>query len=259
MFNIFKRSNKENAGIRPFFFHTDIHSHLCPGIDDGAADAPYATMLIKELGALGLRKMILTPHITDEVFPNDATTIGAAMADLLRVMKEKGVNMEIDYSAEHRIDELLYANLAKGKVRPLPDDYILVENPWIQEPFGLASFFIRLVEEYGLKPILAHPERYPYYIKEPDNYQRLHNAGVRFQINILSLAGYYGHSIRQTAEMLLAHGMVEFIGTDLHHSRHLESIKKYLASPAYDKLLAHSDEILNDKIFGIKVDPIIKT
>lgn len=252
MFNIFKKSKKGPGVVRPLFFHTDIHSHVCPGIDDGAADAEYAAMLIQEMKELGLRKMILTPHITDDVFPNTATTINASLDDLKRAMREKGVSMELDYSAEHRIDDLLYSNLEKGLVHPLPDDYILVENPWIQEPFGLTAFLKKLVEVYGLKPILAHPERYPYYIKEPDNYQRLHNAGVRFQVNILSLAGYYGHSIRETAEMLLAHEMVEFLGTDLHHSRHVTSIKNYLASPAYDKLLCYRDAILNDKIFGSK-------
>lgn len=250
MFNIFRKIKKGSGEPRPFFFHTDIHSHVCPGIDDGAADATYGAILVGEMAALGIRKMIVTPHITDEVFPNSAATIKAAFDDLQRAMKAKGVQMKMDYSAEHRIDDLLINNLKHGNVRPLPNDYILVENPWMQEPFGLSVFLRNLVEVYGLKPVLAHPERYPYYIKEPDNYARLHHSGVRFQINILSLAGYYGHSIREIAEMLLAHDMVEFIGTDLHHSRHVESIKNYLASPAYDKLLNHSHQILNDKIFG---------
>lgn len=250
MFNIFRKAKRGSEIIRPLFFHTDIHSHVCPGIDDGAADPEYGAILVEEMSKLGITKMIVTPHITDDIFPNTEETITTALADLKRAMKEKGVKMELDYSAEHRIDDLLYNNLSKGNIHPLPNNYILVENPWIHEPFGLEAFFRNLKESYGLTPILAHPERYPYYIKEPNNYQRLHNQDVLFQVNLLSLAGYYGHSVKKTAEMLVAHDMVDFLGTDLHHSRHVDSLRKYLASGAYDKLLAHSHRILNDKIFG---------
>jgi tyrosine-protein phosphatase YwqE len=248
MFSIFKK--KKVQPLRPLFFHTDIHSHLCPGIDDGAATVEDAVGLLTEMSEIGLTKMIITPHITDEVFPNTRETIDAAFAQLKNAAETKGINMRLDVSAEHRIDDLLTTYLQEGRAYPLKGDYILVENPWIREPFGLDVFMSQLVSKYGFKPILAHPERYPFYIEHPESYNRLHEAGVRFQVNLLSLSGYYGKAIKKNAEMLLRNRMVSFIGTDLHHMMHVRSIRHYLRSKDYDFLLTYATDILNDPVFG---------
>lgn len=248
MFTFFHKKSKE-ATPEPLFFTTDIHSHICPGIDDGASTPEDSVNLVREMADLGLQKMIVTPHVTEEVFPNNTETINKSAARLKKALKENGIDMRLQFSAEYRIDDLFFSYLEKKTLRPLPNDYILVECPWISEPFGLEAFLKQLVARYGLKPILAHPERYPYYLDNHERYEHIRRSGVRFQINLLSLAGYYGRTIKQMGEHLLENRMVEFIGTDLHHHRHVECIRRYLASDDYRLLKAQSSNILNDVIF----------
>ncbi len=247
MFTIFKR--RHNGIPEPLIINTDIHSHVLPGIDDGAQTPTDGADIVEGLAALGISRMLVTPHVTNEVFPNTTASIDAALQRLQTELDQRGKHMQIIPSAEYRIDDLLHEYLDKGMVRPFPDDYILIECPWINKPFGLETFVHKLVEKYGYKPILAHPERYPYYHNDMHTYTKLHDIGLRFQINLLSLAGYYGPAIKQTAEALLAKGMVEFIGTDAHNIRHVNVIKHYLCSRDYRRLQQRAAMILNDTIF----------
>lgn len=248
--NIFTSRQHRQETQRPLPVHTDIHAHLVPGIDDGARDVGHATDLAMELEQLGIRKMILTPHVTDEVFPNTPDTIDPPLEHLRNELQERGSKLQLHVSAEYRIDDLLYNQLREGIVRPMPDDYILIECGWINEPMRFDSFVRELVRNYGYKPILAHPERYPYYQREPSNYLRLRRLGLRFQINLLSLAGYYGRETRGLAKEMLEKGMVEFVGTDMHNHRHLESIKNYLNSKEYAFLEKYAPALLNDYAFA---------
>lgn len=245
MLGIFKKNKCEER----LFFQTDIHSHVCPGIDDGARSTRHALELIEEMHRLGIRKMIITPHVTDESFPNTLETIGNAFKKISNAVETVGLDIQLDYSAEYRIDDLLLSYLKDGSIRPMPNNYILVENSWIQEPVIMDSFLYTLQSEHGLKPILAHPERYRYYQGEKNRFKSLHEHGVLFQVNLLSLAGHYDKTAKQTAEWLLENDLVDFVGSDLHRTAHIESIKKYLNSKDFKKLVAKADLIKNDTAF----------
>ncbi|MCM1004701.1 MAG: hypothetical protein NC402_00195 [Prevotella sp.] len=244
MFGLF-RSNTEPPQL---FWHTDIHSHVCPGIDDGSPSPQISVQLVKGMAALGFDKMVVTPHVTDETFPNTPAIIRESFSRLLRACEEAGVQMQLRCSAEYRIDDILFSMVAVNTVSPIPGGWLLVENSWYQEPFGLEAFLFDLQSRMGLKPILAHPERYGYYQRHHDRLERLHENGVALQINLMSLAGHYGKQTKNTAEWLLAHNMVSFVGTDLHRQGHLEIIREFLCSRAYRKLEEKADLILNDKI-----------
>lgn len=249
--NIFtSKEHRPEAPQRPLPVLTDIHAHLVPGIDDGARDICHGADLAQELERLGIRRLVLTPHVTDEVFPNTPSTIDPPLALLHNELRERGSRLDIHVSAEYRIDELLYAQLRQGLVRPMPGGYLLIECGWMSEPFRLEAFVTELVRHYGYRPILAHPERYPYYQREPGQYLRLRRMGLRFQINILSLAGFYGTQVRELAKEMMEKNMVEFIGTDLHNHRHLDSITRYLNSREYAHLERYSSRLLNDKVFA---------
>lgn len=233
----------------PLIIRTDIHSHLCPGIDDGVANPEHGAELMAGLAEIGLERMIITPHFTADVYENTIETVDSSFERLKTAMAEQGVTMRLNVSGEYRIDDYLFALLRQGGVRPLPGDYLLVENPWIAEPPALLPFLDKLRRHYGFKPILAHPERYPYYVKSPKIYRELRQAGVSLQINLLSLAGYYGKPVKGVAESLLEADMVEFVGTDLHNSHHLKTLREYLASSDYKKLRRKEAGILNDRVF----------
>jgi len=228
------------------FVGTDIHSHVCPGIDDGSPRADISVEMVAKMHEIGVERMFVTPHVADETFPNDNDTIKSSFDHLTRAVAEAGIPMQLDFSAEYRIGDLLSGMLKNGTARFLPGRHILVENPWLQEPYGLDEFFYTLQTEYDLKPILAHPERYRYYQVNPRRYKTLHDRGIFFQVNLLSLAGHYDKACRKTAEMLLESNMVDFIGSDIHRPQQVDEIADYIRSNAYKLLLSRADSIRND-------------
>ncbi len=79
---------------------------------------------------------------------------------------------------------------------------------------------------HSTKPILAHPERYSYYHSTFEQYERFKDLGCKLQVNLLSLSGGYGPGVKKTAEKLFKNEMVDFLGTDMHHERHLTMLKE---------------------------------
>lgn len=226
---------------------TDIHCHLLPGVDDGAKDAIVAADIIERMQAMGIKRIIASPHVAQDTFENTQEELDVALAELKAELISRGNNMEISRSAEYRIDDYSLTQINSGVAAVLPNSYILVENSFMQEPWGLEQILFNLKMK-GLKPILAHPERYFYYHKNLKRYDQLHASGTYFQVNLLSLSGYYGKDEKSIAEHLVGKGFVDFLGSDIHHIRHVESIENYLQSRDYRKLLQKIDP-QNDKVF----------
>ncbi|MDE6207218.1 MAG: hypothetical protein K2M55_05375, partial [Muribaculaceae bacterium] len=144
---------------------------------------------------------------------------------------------------------LFSKRLADNDLFLLPGNYILIENSFLQEPWNLDQLIFDL-QVKGLKPILVHPERYAYYSNRKNRYLELHDQGVSFQINLLSLAGAYGSAEKKMAEYLLAQGVVDFIGTDLHRTSHADRIDAYLlTSDAHSHMADAAATIQNNTAF----------
>jgi tyrosine-protein phosphatase YwqE len=231
MFSLFKKKI-EKAEL---CFNTDIHCHIVPGIDDGSPDVTTSVELVERMKGWGINRIIASPHVTQEAFENTPEIIGQALAPLKSELETKGIDVELSHSAEYRIDEFFLSQLECGNIVPLPGNYLLVENSFLQEPWNLDKILFDL-KVRGYKPILAHPERYYYYYNKRSRYDELHNVGTLFQINLLSLAGYYGREEKMIAEYLLEKGYVDFIGTDLHRHAHADAIEAYLLSKEYRKI-----------------------
>lgn len=232
----------------PLWFKTDIHCHVLPGIDDGSPDVETSLRLIDGLKSLGVERIIASPHVAAVEFPNTPETVAASFGELDKAMKESGTDIPVSYSAEYRIDEELSSHIAEKRLMPYPDDYVLIENQWIQEPWNLEDIIFDL-QIKGYQPIFAHPERFVYYHRNPARLDELHHK-LPFQINLLSLAGYYGKDVQKMAESLLKKGYCDFLGTDTHADRHIEHLQKYLSTSLAEK---HRDLSLktlqNDKVF----------
>lgn len=235
----------------PLWFKTDIHCHVLPGIDDGATDVSDSIELIKGLAELGIERIIASPHIAAIEFPNNAETLGAAFKELQDALKAEGIDIPVSHSAEYRIDEELPDIISGNRLIPYPGDYVLIENQWIQEPWNLEQVIFDL-QIKGYQPIFAHPERFAYYHEKPERLDALHDK-IPFQVNVLSLAGYYGKNIQKAAENILRKGQCDYLGTDTHAVRHLESLREYLSSKTAVK---HRDltarTLKNDRSFPAK-------
>lgn len=246
MFNFFRKKSQEKPSL---FFHTDIHCHLVPGIDDGQKHADSAADLVAHEKSWGINHIICTPHITQDTFENTPETIVPAFDKLRSAVKDAGIDIKLDYSAEHRIDGFFMDQMEKGAIHPFPNNFLLVENSFVQEGWNLDQTLFDIALK-GFRPILAHPERYSYYYDKPQRYEQLHSSGTLFQINLLSLAGYYGKSEKKTAEMLIEKGLVDFVGTDMHNHSHCNAIEAYIGSKDFNrhaKML--QGKLLNDTAF----------
>lgn len=117
-------------------FTTDIHCHIVPGVDDGSPDVGTSVELVERMKGWGINRIIASPHVTQEAFENTPETIAPALAALKSGLDAKGVDVELSHSAEYRIDEFFMAQLEAGNVVALPGNYLLVENSFLQEPWG---------------------------------------------------------------------------------------------------------------------------
>ncbi len=247
IFSIFtsKKSGKEPEKLP---FHTDIHCHIVPGVDDGSPNLEKSVELAERMSRWGISRIFLSPHVTQDTFENTPDTLAAPFEKLQNGVKEAGVPMELSMHAEYRIDEFFLQQIEAGNLRPMPGNHLLVENAYAQEPWGLDNLLFDLRLK-GYVPVLAHPERYLYYsTSNRERYRQLHDTGLLFQINLLSLAGAYSKTEKQTAEWLLEQGMVDFIGTDLHRMGHADCIDTYLNSKDYKKHSKHFGSLLNDTL-----------
>ncbi len=246
MFNFLHKKAKGPARL---CFNTDIHCHIVPGVDDGSPDAQTSADLIERMQRWGITRIFASPHVTQYTFENTPGTIEPAMAELKTELTARGNNISIDHSAEYRLDDMFNDVISGGRPMTLPDNYLLIENPFVQEPWNLDELVFDLLVK-GYRPILAHPERYPYYFNKKKRYSDLHQAGLLFQINILSLAKAYGKEECKIAEYLIKEGLVDFAGTDLHHSRHADYIDKYLTtSDAHAHMADLKVTLMNDSAF----------
>ena len=243
MFNFFSKKTPEKL-----WFATDIHCHIIPGIDDGSPSAEKSVELVENMQAWGIERIFASPHVTQGSFPNTPETIAAARKKLQDALDAKGNPLQLDNSAEYRVDDPIAEQRDKGILLTLPGNRLLVENSFIQEPMGFDNLLFEL-QVSGFRPILVHPERYYYYYSDPDRYRAIHNAGVEFQINLLSLSGYYGKDEKRIAEKLIDMGLVDYVGTDLHGRRHVDSINAYLGSRDFRRHRAALENVIkNDTI-----------
>ena len=220
----------------------DMHSHLLPGLDDGAETVEHSLDLLRALRALGFRKLIMTPHIMGDFYKNTPASIRTALHQLRTAAAAAGLgDVELDCAAEYYLDEFLGHKLADGtEMLTFGGDkrYLLFETSYMNEPLNLFEIIFELKAQ-GYRPVLAHPERYTYLYGRFGEIEKLrHDHGVLLQVNLNSLAGYYSPAAKKVAEHLVDGGLVDFVGTDTHHLRHTETLlRRTLPQPHLAKLL----------------------
>jgi len=222
----------------------DIHCHLLPGIDDGSPDVETSIELIKSLSAVGINRFICTPHVIGDMFRNTPVTIKAALDVLKGACQEHGLDTEISAAAEYMMDDYFIELLRKKQpLLTLTKNYILTELSYASMPDNLEQIAFEInVNNY--QPLMAHPERYFYYHKNYDAFFRLKELGFFLQVNLLSLTGYYGTPAAKAAHFIFKNGLVDFVGTDLHHVNHLKALTDHRSREIFYKVLG--DRLYNN-------------
>ena len=208
----------------------DFHSHILPGIDDGATDMNNAVELATALKDWGFERVTCTPHITNK-FRNTPETIRPVFESLQEELYVRGIGLNLKMSAEYRIvPETWPEILDKGWLMPIEDRFILTELP-IFNPEDIGN--LNPLEEFkkvislGLTPLLPHPERYFYL--DRDDLMRFIDAGVKIQSNYGSLAGLYGEEAKLNAMKLVDEGLVSYYGTDMHNLHYVKVMGKWFS------------------------------
>lgn len=216
---------------------TDIHSHLIPGIDDGVKTEEESAEMLRGFVNLGYKKVITTPHIMGDHYRNTPEIIFEGLEKIKSVAVRENIPVTIQAAAEYYIDDLFLQKLSSGNLLTLGGKYLLFEISYMNPPENLSRVIFDM-NVSGYKPLMAHPERYPFWYEKFEEYHKLKELGVLFQLNIGSLAGYYGGLPKKIAERMIDEGLVDFIGSDLHGIRHLNAMKHALHEKHLWKLLS---------------------
>ena len=213
-----------------------MHSHVIPGIDDGAPDMATSIEMIKGLQDLGFQKIITTPHILWEMYPNTADIITNGIGEVKKTVEERGLTIELHAAAEYYIDDHFEEEL-KNKIPLLPisGNMVLVEISMINAPMDLQEILFEM-QMQNYQPVIAHPERYIYMQRNKEFFAQLKDAGYYFQLNLLSLTGYYGNSVKELAEYFIKQEYYDLAGTDLHTTKQLEIFQKLSSLSSLQKL-----------------------
>lgn len=234
MFGLFKSKKESSLTTFADLVQVDFHSHLIPGIDDGAQTMDDSITLIRRIADLGFKKIITTPHIMSDYYRNTPEIILGGLEKLRAALKENNIDIPIEAAAEYYFDENFEQKLDERNLLTFADNYLLFELSFISSPPNLVTI-VQKIKDYGYKPVLAHPERYPY--MKFDEYESLKSWGCYFQLNTISLTGYYNKSTQKRAEEIIDKGWIDFVGSDMHHHRHADALVRSLKEPYLEKLL----------------------
>ena len=222
--------------VKPCFWQTDLHSHLIPDVDDGVKTIDQAMECLRGLAELGIQKVITTPHISKEYYPNKEIALIKACETLREQVDREQLPIQIEVAAEYMLDTFFLDLLDTTDLLTFgPERYLLIETGWLAPPLLLNEMLFR-IQTKGYIPVLAHPERYSYYANDFEALEEFKELGCLFQLNWMSLVGRYGPQARKQAQFLLKNGWIDFIGSDLHRPEDLSTLEALFSSSGYELL-----------------------
>ena len=223
MFGFFKKTQDEETDLSGLV--ADMHNHLIPGIDDGASDLESSIVMIRAMYGLGYRKFIATPHVQCEMYRNTHEAIETGAQKVRERLEGTEMKVEFrgaaEYYLDEYVDELLENNIP---LLTIHKNMVLVEFSFIRQPMDLKEKLFNL-QIKGYQPVIAHPERYLYFGTHKNVYDELISMDCLFQLNLLSLCGYYGKKQEELALYLIKKKYVSLLGSDAHTIRHINILR----------------------------------
>jgi protein-tyrosine phosphatase len=224
----------------------DVHSHFIPGIDDGPETLAQCVELVGAMYQLGYRKLITTPHIMSDFYRNTPEIILSGLDKLREAADKAGITIELEAAAEYYCDHAFEQIIGKSKLLTFSGNKVLMELSYMNPSDNFDTVTFKLQTE-GYIPVLAHPERYPYWYHNMDQYVSIKEKGVLMQVNIGSLAGHYGSGPKRIAERMIENNLVDILGSDVHKMSHIALIQKASKERAVQQLLA-SGRLINNAL-----------
>lgn len=212
----------------------DLHSHIVPGVDDGAQDMEASLEMVGHLAAMGYEGLVLTPHIMSDLYPNSKATLQPAFDRLVEAVNAAGLRMELRLAAEYLIEAETLAAIEAQDVLTFPckdaqgaqHELILMEFGFHHPPEeALVKDVLFAAQTHGFTPLLAHCERYPYLHKNEALLDLWRERGGWMSVNAASLVGAYGNEVKDMAHRCMTQGWVSFVCSDAHGMRHVRALE----------------------------------
>lgn len=198
----------------------DLHTHILPGLDDGAKSMEEALAMARCASEGGISAMVATPHVITGLYPNTKENILEAVARLNDFLGQHGLSLQVLPGAEYRLEPDLPERLARDELLTLNEAgrYLLVEFPADSIPPFTGRVFYELLLN-GIVPVIAHPERNARITKNPSLLYHMISRGALAQLTAGSLSGHFGSRAANAARLFLEHGCAHFIASDTHSPR----------------------------------------
>jgi tyrosine-protein phosphatase YwqE len=231
----------DTAKEEPFIpcLNIDLHSHLIPNIDDGSKDMKESLALLRALEEAGYYKVITTPHVMIDGYRNTREIIMKGLEGLILAKNKVGLNIEIEAAAEYYFDDGFIKKMQETNPLSIADTYILFETSYLAKPLQFDEMLDSIILA-GYIPLFAHPERYRYISNLEEEYSRLKKKGVYFQVNINSFGGHYGKDAQNKAVFLSEHGMIDFLGSDVHHIKQVKTLVSVKEKQVYKEIFKNN-------------------
>jgi tyrosine-protein phosphatase YwqE len=226
--------------------NVDMHSHLIPGIDDGAKTMEQSVEMIKKFASLGYKKIVTTPHVMSDFYRNTPEIILSGLENVRAELKKQHVDIEFFAAAEYYLDQEFVEKVKTKEVLSFSGNHVLFELSFSAEQPNVNEAIFELISN-GYQPILAHVERYSFYQNRIDRIKEIREKGTLLQMNINSLSGHYGPDVKKLAEKLIDLELIDVISSDCHRIDHLDTLEKTLTNPYLHKLL-DSGKLVNCKL-----------
>lgn len=224
LFKFLHKDDTQLVALRDLGIKCDIHSHLLPNLDDGSQSVKDSIDLIRGLKEYGYDKIIVTPHVMNGFYNNSNESITNALNLLKEELGRQQIDIDINAGAEYYIDYDFMQSLDHKEMMTIGNKMLLFECSFTN-PHSIFDETVFKMQINGYTPVLAHPERYLYWHGNLDKMKDLHDRGIMFQINLLSIANAYSPSVNKEAKTLIENGLCDFIGTDLHNAEQLSIIR----------------------------------
>lgn len=222
----------------------DLHSHILPGIDDGAKDMDMTLNMLKIAARDGTKKIVATPHFYRGYYLNAYDDIVNLVKQVNHKAKESNLDIEIYPGQEIFLNKKVIEDYKQGIIKGIGGTkYMLIELPMDKMPKETFDMLYELRIQ-GVVTVIAHPERYVYIMEKPSRINEFINEGCLFQINSGSIKGIFGKKIQKTAETLIKHRVCNFIASDAHTTR----LRAPVIKEALDIVNGMDEELYKDMI-----------
>lgn len=197
----------------------DIHSHIIPGIDDGSNNMEMTLEMLKNAEKEGIKEIVATPHYLLEYGEAKIEEVKNHVKKINAILEKEKINVRVYSGQEVYFTEKIIEDYIEGNIGTINDSrYMLIELP--MQRFDENTFdLIYELQVRDIVPIIAHPERYKFFIENPSFINNFINEGYLFQVNAGSVEGKFGENVKKTANMFLENNIYSFMGSDAHNIR----------------------------------------